>query len=128
MQNIFPDCKIFQFRKMKKMSEYSPGVSKVLYNHFRLTITLDMTIFSLHSFQSNSMKSVVMHLYFILITKIIHSHQECAIINDFSWLKFLRISLTMMHISSGIFSETFAKLMIEMVPVFFSNTRISGLL
>ena len=69
MQNIFPDCKIFQFRKMKKMSEYSPGVSKVLYNHFRLTITLDMTIFSLHSFQSNSMKSVVM-------TSLFHTHYK----------------------------------------------------
>ena len=68
-KNFFPDCKIFQFRKMKKMSEYSPGVRKVFYNSFRLTVTLDMTIYSLHSFQSNPMTLVVM-------TSLFHTHYK----------------------------------------------------
>ena len=57
---FFPTVKSSNFEKWKKMSEYSPRVSKVFYNHFRLTVTLDMTIYSLHSFQSNSMTFVVM--------------------------------------------------------------------
>lgn len=42
-------------KKNEQISEYRSGVSKVFHNHFRLTIILDMTIYSLHSFQSNSM-------------------------------------------------------------------------